>query len=269
MKNIREILVEISVILILLLLSLGLLALPKAYFKKSDEALTGITFRGNYDISNEVKAMSMSQKLELFKIYKNDAVIINEIALPWDNNEILDFLDKSFKDYLKMISYPNDCIDTFIRNIHGGDYRSAAYRSAAYNIVEIENNEIYSLRLAVLEIVSFEHPGNYSFNISLILDLDTCEILSLEISMPNISVYSQSDIDFLRYLYDEKELAYALGQYYNTEIPIADDFNDAVRIDYNYIRVVPWDSFYYGQESEMLNRFIRDLDNKGYMILQK
>ena len=87
--------------------------------------------------------------------------------------------------------------------------------------------------------------------------------------MPNISVYSQSDIDFLRYLYDEKELAYALGQYYNTEIPIADDFNDAVRIDYNYIRVVPWDSFYYGQESEMLNRFIRDLDNKGYMILQK
>lgn len=269
MKNIREILVEISVILILLLLSLGLLALPKAYFKKSDEALTGITDSKNYDISNEIKAMSMSQKFELFQVYKNDAVIINEIALPWDNNKILDFLDKSFKDYLKMISYPNDCIDTFIRNIHGGDYRSAAYRSAAYNIVEIENNEIYSLRLAVLEIVSFEHPGNYSFYVSLILDLDTCEILSLEINMPDISVYSPGNINFLGYLYDEKELAYALGQYYNAEIPVADDFRNAVKIDYNYIRITPWYSFYYSQEGEILNRFIRDIENKAYTILQK
>lgn len=244
MKKWHEILTTFAIILVLLLLSFALLKLPKLYFGHSDEKLNGVVSIGAYDIDNEIKPMSMTQLLDVFK--KEDVLMVEEEA-PVLDKELLDkLIGGTLKDFLLMIF--NKDFESYVYMLT--DIKEGVtYTSSAYTVLNVENDEIYSVRVGAM---SLDYPiyQYESVRIAIVFNLDTYDILAVSLSDMT------SSVDFWECIDNADMLTDKLNEYYGMELSWDDLWNGGIAS--SYLRVAPW-----GYETEE-KRIFRTMISRMY-----
>lgn len=220
MKKWCEFVITAAVVLILVLLSLGLLELPRIYFARSDEQLNGVLSISGYDIDNEIKSMTMAQKMEAFN--RDDFLMAEEALVP--DEELYERLETSLEEYLSIIFYDEAIyyLSDIIEFIGRGQYRSISY-----NVIQVEENEIYSMKLGALKMENEDYAIYASMII--IFDLETYDIFALSLGFDGAG--------FLPYKVGE-EVLLELNKYYETDILWEETMSN---IDGYFINIMPWD----------------------------
>lgn len=260
-KNLREIVITAAVVLALLVLSVLLLKAPQAYFKNADKTFAGVLDTGKFDINNEIKAMSIAQKAEIFRDeFEESSYIINEIEFVWNKESLENFLDKSLRNYLHIFYNDYGHINKIIEKLRAGQYRGSAY-----NIIKVENNDIYSSNIACMDIDYADYGENYHtemwyemLNMQIVFDRETYEILGMQ-----LYTNSESGEAAAYPAYKGKELAMLMEKYYNMPISLEQGtFN--MESSY-YIIIWPWSRQY---NDIMLQKITERMNNKEYMTLE-
>lgn len=252
MKKWHEILMTFGIIVVLLLLSFALLKFPKLYFEHSDDNLNGVVSIGAYDIDNEIKPMSMTQLLDVFK--KEDVLMVEEEA-PVLDKELLDKLvNGTLKDFLRMIF--NKDFESYVymlTEIKEG----AAYVSSAYTVLDVENDEIYSVRVGAMSLDYTMYPYNENVRIDIVFNSDTYDILAVSLSDMNFLFDFWACIDKADMLTDK------LNEYYGMELSWDNLWNGDIAI--GYLRVAPWG--YETQEKRIFRTMISRMYETGYQYV--
>lgn len=257
MKKWHEILITFAIIVVLLLLSFGLLKLPKLYFGHSDEKLNGVVSIGAYDIDNEIKPMSMTQLLDVFE--KEDVLMVEEEA-PVLDKELMDKLvDGTLKDFLLMIF--NKDFEPYVYMLTELK-EEAAYASSAYTVLDVENDEIYSVRVGAMSLAytTYEtYKNNEYVHIDIVFNLDTYDILA--VSLSDMTSYP---VDFWACIDKADMIADKLNEYYGMELSWDNLWNgDIAR---GYLRVTPWG--YETEEKRILRTMVSRMYETGYQYVE-
>lgn len=253
MKKWHEILITFAIIVVLLLLSFGLLKLPKLYFGHSDEKLNGVVSIGAYDIDNEIKPMSMTQLLDVFE--KEDVLMVEEEA-PVLDKELMDkLITGTLREFLMMIFDESYGYNVYsLTQPNGG----ISYASAAYTVLDVENDEIYSARVGAVSleyaIYGMYGPGGNIYA-DILFNPDTCDLIEVF-----LSVDASYEIDFLTWLDRTGILSDRLNEYYGMELSWDKLWNG--EIESNYLKVAPWD--YYVEEKRILQTISSHMYETGY-----
>lgn len=242
MKRWHEFLITAVIVLVLLLLSFELLKLPEVYFAYSDERLNGVQSINSYDIDNEIKSMTMAQKMEIFE--EDDLLMMEEGPLICNGELYENLVDKSFREYLSMF-YPEGDVEYIINPIRSVWY-ATPYRSVAYNVIKVKENEIYSMKIGVLELNNNMYDGFY-FSLGVIFDLETYDIYA-------VSLQSQDYFDLFNRLWINDDAGLKLKEYYEQDILHEKLFSNIV---FDTFIVFPWDHEI--TQKKLLQTVIKDM----------
>jgi len=226
MKRWREFLITAVIVLALLLLSFELLRFPELYFAYSDQQLNGVQSINSYDIDNEIKSMTMAEKMEVFE--EDDLLMMEEGPLIPNGELYENLVDKSFREYLSMF-YPEGDAEYIINPIRSIWY-AAPYRSVAYNVIKVKENEIYSMKIGVLELNNMNYDSYY-FSLGVIFDLETYDIYA-------VNLQGENYFDLFNKLCIEEDAGLKLKEYYEQDI-LHEKFFSNIMFD-SFI-VFPWD----------------------------
>lgn len=252
MKKWHEFLVTVVIVLVLLLLSFGLLKLPQVYFAHSDVQLNGVISIGGYDISNGIKSMTMAQKMEAFD--REDFLMVEEAPVIPDEELYEKLVETSLKEYLSMILYDESVyfLSDIIDFVWGKEYRSAAY-----NVIQVEENEIYSMKLGVLEMTGTDYES-INAGLFIIFDLETYDIFGFTLNYSDAytpEMFMSKMTDF------KNDAQQVLNKYYETDISWEDSMCELS--DYN-ISIMPWSYTVY--EKKLLPTVMRTLQETEMSI---
>lgn len=252
MKKWHEFAITVAIVLVLLLLSFGLLKLPQVYFAHSDEQLNGVISIGGYDINNGIKSMTMAQKIEAFD--REDILMVEEAPVIPDEELYEKLVETSLKEYLSMILYDESVyfLSDIIYFIWGKEYRSAAY-----NVIQVDENEIYSMKLGALEMTCTDYESVYA-SLLIIFDLETYDIFSFYLS------YNDGDMPepfMYKAIAFSNDAETVLNKYYETDIPWEDSVCEVSEYD---IRIMPWSYAVY--EKKLLPTIMRTLQENEMSI---
>lgn len=210
-KKCCEILMTVGIVLALLLLSFGLLKLPKRYFEYSDKRLGGVLSIGGYDIDNGVKSMTMEQTLDVFE--KEDVLIIEEEPFTLDMELGSRLIAGSLREFLMMF-FEENMKDMVEMLTDFSDISQGYYRSTACSLIYVENEEIYSVRLGILVFRDYWNNSAYLNNLEILFNRDTYEILGV-----NLYGADMMWAEFDRYLDKETDIMERLNGYYGGSRP--------------------------------------------------
>ena len=250
MKRCYEILMTVGIVLVLLLLSFGLLELPKRYFEYSDERLNGVLSIGGYDIDNGVKSMTRTQIMEVFE--KDDVLMIEEEPFVLDRELADRLIAGSLSEFLMMF-FGKEEEKLVYELTNFSPFSEGLYKSAVYNILDVENDEIYSARLGVLSLRDCWNDFYYVTNMAVVFDYDTYDILGVELACENWN----SDWDFDWYL--DKDFVKNVNEYYGTDFPWDES---TLAFKWGYISIIPWD--YETMDKKVFQTLVSSMEEGDY-----
>lgn len=251
MKRCYEILMTVGIVLALLLLSFGLLELPKRYFQYSDERLNGVLSIGGYDIDNGVKSMTRAQIMEVFE--KDDVLMIEEGPFVLNRESADRLIAGSLSEFLMMFFGKEE--EKRVYELTSVSFFSEGfYKSTVYNILDVENDEIYSARLGVLSLQDYWNDFCHITNMAVVFDYDTYDILGVELACED----GNFDWDFEWYL--DKDFVKNVNEYYGTDIPW-DGFTLAFK--WGYISIIPWD--YETMDKKVFQTLMSSMEQGDYL----
>lgn len=253
MKKWHEIVTTAAIILILLLLSFALLKLPKLYFGHSDEKLNGVVSIGAYDINNEIKSMSMAQVLDVFE--KEDVLMVEEEAPVLDKELFENLISGSLREFLLMIFDKDYEYYAYMLTDLKGE---VSYAGSACTILEMENDEIYSVRVGTLS-MEYMYDTIY-YRIDLLFNLDTCDILGIMLNDMSRNPY---EVNFWLCLDTADMVCRNLNQYYGIESSWDNLWNGGIQS--NYLRLVPFDDE--AETKRVLRTLSSHLYENGYQYV--
>lgn len=230
MKRCYEILMTVGIVLVLLLLSFGLLELPKRYFEYSDKRLNGVLSIGGYDIDNGVKSMTRAQIMEVFE--KDDVLMIEEKPFVLDRELADRLIAGSLREFLMMF-FDKGEEELVYELTNFSSVGEGFYKSAVYNILDVENDEIYSARLGVLSLLDYWNDFCHMTHMAVVFDYDTYDILGVELACES----GKFTWDFEWYL--DKDFVKNVNEYYGTGITWDES---AAAFKWGYISIIPWDN---------------------------
>ncbi len=250
MKRWREFLITAVIVMVLLFLSFELLKFPELYFAYSDKRLNGVQSINSYDIDNEIKSMTMAQKMEIFK--EDDLLMLEEKPVIRNGELYEKLVEQSFREYLSMF-YSEWDTENIINPIWSVWY-GASFRSAAYNVIKVKENEIYSMKIGVLELNDINYDGLY-FSLGLLFDLETYDIYA--VNLQNSYYY-----DLFNKIVIKEDAELKLNEYYEQDILPEKIFSGIV---YDSFCVFPWD--YEILEKRLLQTVVKDMSQSDMQII--
>ncbi len=249
MKKGSEYLVTAAIFFMLLMLSVGLVKLPEVYFAYSDRQLNGGYSTDSYHINNEIKAMTMAQKLSAFE--REDCLMVEEGLVEPDGELYEKLVENSLKTYLSMILY-EDSVNALLEGIQTL-WKDGVYRELAYNIILVEENEIYSMKICALEMLLFQTAKTPYGHLLVMFDLETYKIFCVSLDG---SVFFNS----IDKVWQDKVSMSELNRYYETDIP----WKDGRLWFSNYaVSIMPWSGE--TQEKKLLRSVTETLESKSYL----
>lgn len=133
----------------------------------------------------------------------------------------------------------------------------AAYSSSAYTILDVENDEIYSVRVGAMSLDYAMYPYNENVRIDIVFNLDTYDILAVSLSDMTFSV------DFWACIDNADMLTNKLNEYYGMELSWDNLWNGDIASV--YLRVTPWD--YETEEKRIIRTMISRMYEIGYQYV--